>query len=818
MDLDVKSAMGEVSFENENKFTYDDVLAASIEYFNGDELAATVFASKYALCDSDKNYYELAPANMHRRLAKEFARIEAKYPNSLSENEIFDLLDRFKYVVPQGSPMSAIGNHFQIQSLGNCFTIKNPLDSYGGILKADQELVQLMKRRAGVGICLDNIRPKGTQTKNAAKTTDGVGIFMERFSNSCREVAIHGRRGAEMQMLSVHHPDIETFINIKRNKTKVTGANVSVKLTDEFMNAVKNDDEYEQRWPIDSKNPKIIKKVKAKQIWDQLINANWESAEPGLFFEDAQHKYTPSDIYDKIQPGEWKTQVTNPCGEIGMNFDSCRLLLVNLFPFVKNAFETYAMFDFDKFNSVVIKAQRLMDDIVDLELECIEKIINKIKQDPEPDNVKAIEINLWKGLKEKCINGRRTGLGVTGLGDALAALGVRYGSNISITITEKIYKTLAIGAYHSSCQMAQERGAFPIFNYELETKHPFLERVWNAAPHVYELYKKYGRRNIALTTTAPAGSVSTLTQTTSGIEPVYLLKYDRFRKVNPGDQNITVDRVDDLGDSWERYTIYHHGFKKWMDVTGKTDVESSPYFKATSNDVDWVASVKLQAVAQKWICHSISKTCNVPKNATKELVSEIYMKAWEEGCKGFTVYRDGCRDGVLVETSVNKKEEAPKLHMRNAPIRPEMLKSETHKIKIDFGDGTPRNTYVTISFFPDTKRPYEIFVQAPYQGLEEKDLQILELTARNASMNLRHGVPIKYICEQLDKVGGQYIFSIPTNIARVLRKYSDFDQPIDVQSERVNGQYEKCPQCKNRAYIMTEGCGTCMNCGHSGCS
>ena len=801
-------------FENHESYTYEDVLKASIEYFNGDDFAAGNFANKYALNDGNGVYYELTPADMHKRLAKEFARIENKYENPLGEQEIFDLLDGFKYIVPQGSPSSAIGNPFQIQSLGNCFIVEPPFDSYGGLLKTDQELAQLMKRRAGVGFSLDNIRPKGMPTKNAAKTTDGIGVFMERFSNTCREVAQSGRRGAEIQMISVHHPEVETFINIKLDNKKITGSNVSVKLTDPFMQAVKDDTTYTQQFPVDSDEPLFKKEVRARDIWDQIIHAAWYSAEPGIFFIDNQLKNSPADIYGKVD-SDFKTTATNPCGEIPMGVDSCRLLVVNLFSFVNDRFTDNAEFDHAKFSSIVRKAQRLMDDIVDLELEAIEKILEKIDSDPEPEEVKAIEVNMWKRFRRNCINGRRTGLGITGLGDTLAGLGIRYGSEESIKTTENIYKALATNAYYSSAVLAKERGAFPLYNGELEDGHVFLNRVYDAMPGLKDMVTKHGRRNIALTTTAPTGTLSTLTQTSSGIEPAFLLKYDRYKKVNPGDNNVRVDRVDDLGDSWQKYTIYHHAFKEWMSKTNKTDVEDSPYWKGTSADIDWVAGVSLQAKAQLYVDHSISRTQNIPKDSAKELVSKIYMKAWEEGCKGYTVYRDGCRDGVLVSPEDSEKEENERL----IPERPKTLESKTHKIKIDFGDGEPKNSYITVSFFDGTKDPYEVFVNTQAHNLDEKDMQILELTTRNTSMSLRHGIPLQYICEQLDKIGGQYLFSIPTNIAKVLRRYLPNDiVEKDVQNDSETPGMDKCPECRERSYVLKEGCGSCFKCGFSGCS
>ena len=826
-------------------YSYEEAFNASVEYFDGDELAANVFVSKYALTDGSGGYFEITPTDMHNRLASEFARIEAKYPNPMSKDDIFDLLDHFRYVVPAGSPMSGIGNSQQVQSLGNCFVLEPPHDSYGGILKTDQELVQLMKRRGGVGFNISNIRPKGMPTKNAAKTTDGIAVFMERFSNSCLEVAQHGRRGAELQALSVHHPEIETFINIKRDETKVTGANISVLLTDEFMQAVVDDTEYEQRWPVNSQEPKISKMVSAKYIWNQIIDSAWYKAEPGLLFWDTVKRESPADVYAIIDPS-FETTATNPCGEICMGVDSCRLTSINVKSFVSDPFLDAAHFDFDHFGDVAEKAQRLMDDLIDLEIEKIEGIIDKITNDPEPESVKTIELNLWKKLLENCKAGRRTGLGITGLGDALASLGVRYGSDESIRITKDIYKTLATRAYRSSCRMAGERGAFPIFDRVLESDHPFINRVLGADDVCKDLYEKYGRRNIALTTTPPAGSKSILAQCSSGIEPVFMLEYERWKKITTDDVAAKVDRVDDNGISWQKYMVYHHGFRQWMEKTGKKDVEDSPYYRSTALEINWTSAVRLQAVAQRWVCHSISRTTNIPKESPKELVADIYMAAWRQGCKGFTVYRDGCRDGVLTKKGEGNKEERIKqLEQRikelegqenaksppisHAPKRPEVLNSETHKIKVDFGDenDTPRNTYVTVSFFPGTRRPYEIFVQAPLSGLHEKDLQILELTARSTSMNLRHGLPIHYICEQLDKVGGQYIFSIPTNISRVLRKYVDNKEPetectmeqyLEEVSRNQSESLVKCPHCNERTYRMKSStCGECYSCGHEGC-
>lgn len=826
-------------------YSYLQALEASTEYFNGDELAAKVFVDKYALKNEKEEYLEATPADMHRRLAKELARIEAKYSNPMNEEEIFGLLDRFKYVVLQGSPMSAIGNPYKLQSCGNCFVIESPWDSYGGILKADQELVQLMKRRAGCGLDLSNIRPKGMPTDNAAGTTDGIGIFMERFSNTCREVAQGGRRGAEMQSIAIEHPEVETFITIKQDKTKVTGANVSVRISDEFMKAVKNDDDFMLRWPVDAEKPVMTKTIRARDLWNKIIHCAWASAEPGVFFWSNVIKNSPADIYAQVNP-LFKTISSNPCGEIVMGVDSCRLTVVNLLSFVTSPFRQSARFDFELFEEVVIKAQRIMDDIVDLELEQIDKIIAKIKKDPEPLEVKRIELDLWTRFRKTCELGRRTGLGITALGDCLAALGIKYGSEKSIKKTEKIYEALAIGAYKSSCIMAGERGTFPLFDRKLETDHPFLTRIIHANEELTKLYNKHGRRNIALTTTAPTGSVSTLTQTSSGIEPVYLLSYVRRKKINPSDKNARVDFTDALGDKWQEFVVYHHGVKKWMDITGETDIAKSPYWGATSNDVDWVASVEMQAAAQRWICHSISKTANCPKDTSEELVAKMYMKAWESGCKGFTIYRDGCRDGVLL--SKQEPEKSPDARpvgivVAHAPKRPTEMPCEIKKVKVQ-GEAW------TIFMGMLNNQPYEIFgglskyVDIPnkfktgrivkngkvdgiatynlFLGEGEDEMVIKDLVkvfenpnfgtfTRTISLALRHGAPVQYIVEQLQKDKHSDMTSFSKVIARVLKSYiSDGTQATSDKT---------CASCKQTGSIVyQEGCLICKSCGASKCN
>ena len=831
-------------------YSYAQVFEASIDYFNGDELAAKIFVDKYALQSPNGEYLELTPNDMHHRLAKEFARIEAKYPNPLSEDAIFSLLDRYKFIVPQGSPMSAIGNPYQLQSLSNCFVIQgvytDKLDSYGGIMLADQELAQIMKRRGGVGLDISGIRPKDVITNNAAKTTDGIGVFMERFSNTCREVAQNGRRGAEMITISVNHPEIETFINIKRDKRKVTGANISIRFNDEFMRAVKNDEEYTLRWPVDAdlKTARVTKVVKAKEIWDQVIDSAWTSAEPGLLFWDTVKKNTPSDIYHQFGHN---SICTNPCGEIVLPaYDACRLLVLNLSSYVEHPFTKKATFDFTKFHQHTLVAQRLMDDIIDLEIECVDRIIAKVQADPEPEEAKIVELNLWKKIREMNISGRRTGLGITALGDALAMLGVKYGSKQSIDMTRKIYRALAVGAHTSSCIMAAERGSFPIFDFQLEKDHDYLNDIFNSCSgEVRDLWETSGRRNIALTTTAPTGSVSTLTQTTSGIEPVYMLSYVRRKKHNPSDKNARVDFVDAMGDMWQEFTVYHHGVQKWMDATGETDITKSPYYGATSNDIDWVASVDLQAVAQQSIDHSISKTCNLPEDISREVVSQVYMSAWEQGCKGFTVYRDKCRDGVLINKTEAKRGtdgRPTEIEVSMAPKRPGELSCEIKKVKIQGEQWT-----IFVGLF--NSKPYEVFgglskyVDIPNKykmgkivkngkvedistynlivGEDDDQMLIKDIAnvfenanfgafTRTISLALRHGTPVQYVVEQLQKDKHSDITSFSKVIARVLKNYI-------VDGTKSTAE-RKCPSCsKENSFAYQEKCLTCTNCGWSKC-
>ncbi|MFA6049856.1 MAG: adenosylcobalamin-dependent ribonucleoside-diphosphate reductase [Candidatus Paceibacterota bacterium] len=828
--------------------SFAEALAASLDYFDGDELAAKVFITKYALTDKNGVIYEKTPADMHRRLAKEFARIEKKYSNDLvkglSEDEIFSYLDHFKYIIPQGSPMAGIGNPYQIMSISNCFVIESPADSYGGILKFDQEEAQIMKRRGGVGGDISTIRPRGLFTNNAAKTTDGIGVFMERFSNTCREVAQGGRRGALMLSISVHHPEIQTFINIKRDLKKVTGANISIRLSDEFMTAVKNKTDVELRWPVDAKNPSMKMRVDADALWSEIIESAHASAEPGLLFWDTIEKWSPADAYP-----EFKTVSTNPCGEITLSpYDSCRLLLINTVNFVENPFTPEARFDYDKYAEVVRVSQRLMDDMIDLELECVDKILAKIEADPEPEDVKRTEIELWNKIKNACIRGRRTGLGVTAIGDMVAAMNTRYGSDESIVLIEEVYRQLAINSYRSSVEMAAERGPFPAYDHDLEKNHPFINRIMEQDADLWDMWKKYGRRNIANTTTAPAGSVSVETQTTSGIENAFLLHYKRRKKVTAADKTTDVDFVDDMGDKWLEFDVYHHWFKKWMDITGKTDPKESPYWGATSNDINWVNKIKVQAAAQKWICHSISNTTNVPNNTTVDVIKDIYMAGWETGCKGVTVYRDGCRAGVLIASSEKKENiEGKTFESNNAPKRPKELPCDIHSM-------TVQGEKWTFFIGKYEERPYEImgglskFVNIPrrvkggkiikhngaanpiarydlhydFEKGPEDEATIKDITSvfensihaaftRTISLALRHGTPVQYVVEQIQKGSEKEddLFSFSKAISRVLKHYIEDGTKVTAD--------KKCPACGAADLVYQEGCMMCKSCGHSKC-
>ena len=820
-----------------------------LEYFNNDDLAADVFG-KYALRDDKGNLLEITPDDMHRRLAKEFARIESKYPNPMSEESIYDLLKGFQMIVPQGSPMSGIGNPYQIQSLSNCFVIDQPHDSYAGILFSDQEQVQIMKRRGGVGMDVSNIRPKGQPTSNAARTTDGIGVFMERFSNTTREVAQGGRRGALMLTIDCRHPEIETFIEIKRDLKKVTGANISIRFTDEFMHAVEAGVDFTLRWPVESpvNEAQITKTVNAKQVWDKFVDAAWSSAEPGALFWDT---VVNQGIVDCYSDAGYRTISTNPCGEIPLSpYDSCRLMVVNLTSFVKNPFTATAEFDFIQFGKAVYAAQRLMDDLVDLEVECVDRIIEKIDNDPEPASVKAIESNLWRKIRAAGLNGRRTGLGITGLGDALAALGHRYGSDISIQVTEFIYSQLAMHSHYSSLVMAKERGAFPVWDYEKEKDHKYLKGVMESTNNIHfdtlDMWKSTGRRNIALTTTAPVGSVSCLTQTTSGIEPAFLLSYKRRRKITQNDTKAVPDFVDALGDRWQEYTVYHHWFKKWMDVTGKTDPQESPYWGGTANDIDWEKSVDIQAAAQKWVDHSISKTCNLPPAATRETVNNVYMRAWKTGCKGFTVYRDGCRTGVLVATDA-KKEEPTKNAGDVFPKRPKELPCDIHRVNVKDRNGLAQSWMVLVGLHEG--KPYEVFsglaehIEVPKKvkagtlikngkkdGVATYNLRVpvgdddsilfkdvanlfenptQGAFTRTISLALRHGIPVNFVVDQLQKDNSADMFAFARCIARVLKGY--------IPDGTKSASEKKCKECGSDQVFYMEGCLSCSSCGASKC-
>ena len=668
--IDVTTSFGE------KIYSQDEAFEACLRYFKGDDFAGRVWINKYALKDSFGNLYELTPDHMHKRLAKEIARIENKYANPLSENEIYDVLKGFKYIVPQGGPMTGIGNDYQVASLSNCFVIgnSNQSDSYGGIMKIDQEQVQLMKRRGGVGHDLSHIRPKGSPVKNSALTSTGIVPFMERYSNSTREVAQDGRRGALMLSVSIRHPDAEEFIDAKMLQGKVTGANVSIKIHDDFMEAVNTNRLYTQKFPVNSNNPIYQKDIDAKRLWKKIIRNAWKSAEPGILFWDTIINESIPDCYADLG---YETLSTNPCGEIPLcAYDSCRLLAINLFSYVKDPFTKKAVFDFTLFKKHVQYAVRIMDDIIDIELEKIDTIIEKINEDPEDFETKYAEKRLWEKIRKKVEEGRRTGIGITAEGDMLAALGLRYGNEDAIDFSEEIHKTLALDAYRSSVQLAEERGSFNIYDHKREKNNPLIKRIKEADPKLYYRMTEYGRRNIALLTIAPTGTTSLMTQTTSGIEPVFMPVYKRRRKVNPNNKDVRVDFVDEVGDSWEEFIVFHHGFKEWMEINGydtnKTYsdeefyelIEQSPYYKATSNDVDWLSKVKMQGRIQKWVDHSISVTINLPTDATEDIVEQLYKEAWKCGCKGITVYREGSRSGVLISNISGRTTEEAKIFKR----------------------------------------------------------------------------------------------------------------------------------------------------------
>ncbi len=817
-------------------YDYNDAFKKSVEYFGGDDLAANVFLTKYALTDKNGNLQECTPDDMHRRLAQEFARIEQKYPNPMTEDEIYSLFAKFRYVVPQGSPMSGIGNPHQIQSISNCFVIGSPHDSYGGILKADQELVQIAKRRGGVGFDISSIRPKGQSTGNCARTTDGIEVFMDRFSNSCREVAQGGRRGALMITISVHHPQVRDFIRIKRNLTRVTGANISVRLSDEFMNAVRNESEFQLKWPVDSDTPTVTRSVDAKELWHEIIESAHACAEPGLLFWDNAKNTTPSDIYEDEGFGSVST---NPCGEIILSpYDSCRLMLINLKNFVINPFSPNAKFDYKKLEQVAQKAQRLMDDMIDLEVEQVDKIIQKIKNDPEPNAVKRTEMEMWESVRTQALRGRRTGLGVTAVGDAVASLGIRYGSEESIRTVESIYRCMTLNAYKSSCMLAGERGTFPVYSDEKEQGHPYLERLKDEDDELRSLHDTHGRRNIALTTTAPAGSVSVLTQTTSGIEPAFLLKYMRRKKISTDSEpNARIDFVDDVGDAWQEYPVYHHAFREWMEITGLEDEKMSPYWKATANEIVWTQKVKLQAAAQQWICHAISNTTNLPEDTTVDTVKDVYMTGWQLGCKGVTVYRDGCRSGVLVsdkqDTTFEERSAPKRTTELECDIHIATIKGERWTILVGLMEGRPYEVMGGLSHYVEIPRKYKSGLISKKErktttsiydltvGEDDDQMVIKDIVkvfdnpnyagyTRTISLALRHGAPIQYLVEQLQKDKDADLFSFSKVIARCLKKYI---------ADGTRSGSKVCDACETEgSLIYQEGCVTCANCGSSKCS
>tara|TARA_R110002020_G_scaffold135674_3_gene302941 strand:+ start:1519 stop:4071 length:2553 start_codon:yes stop_codon:yes gene_type:complete len=837
-------------------YTQDEAFKASVEYFKGDDLAARVWVNKYALKDSEGNIYEKTPNDMHRRIAKEIARIEQRYANPMTEDEVFEAIKDFKYIVPQGSPMAGIGNPYQIASLSNCFVIGNngDSDSYGGIMKIDQEQVQLMKRRGGVGHDLSHIRPKGSPVKNSALTSTGIVPFMERYSNSTREVAQDGRRGALMLSVSINHPDSEDFIDAKMEQGKVTGANVSVRMDDAFMQAVKDGKNYTQKYPIFSENPKNTKEIEAGKLWKKIVHNAWKSAEPGILFWDTIIKESVPDCYADLG---YKTVSTNPCGEIPLcPYDSCRLLAINLFSYVEEPFTKNASFNFELFKKHIGIAQRIMDDIIDLELEKVDAIIAKIDADPQSDEVKAVERNLWKNIQTKAEEGRRTGIGITAEGDMLAALGIKYGSKEGIDFSVEIHKTLAIEAYRASVYTAKERGAFKIFDSEREKNNPFILRLKDADEKLYYDMLEYGRRNIALLTIAPTGTTSLMTQTTSGIEPVFLPVYKRRRKVNPNDKNVRVDFVDEVGDSWEEYVVFHHRFKQWMETNGiATDknysqeelnkiVKKSPYYKATSNDVDWMSKVRMQGAVQKWVDHSISVTINLPNDATEELVGKLYLEAWQAGCKGVTVYRDGSRSGVLISNE-EKKEENNETLTTFPTKRPETLEADVVRFQnskdkwiafIGLIDGKPYEIFTGFADDEDgiliprwvnegviiknrnedgtsrydfqykNKRGYKTTIE----GLSHKFNPEFWNYAKLISSTLRHGMPIEKVVDLINslQLDSESINTWKNGVARALKRYV---------ADGTEARKQKCENCNSTSLIYQEGCLTCKDCGSSKC-
>ena len=852
-----------LAMEQDKIYTFDEAYHASKEYFGGDELAARVWANKYALKDSFGHIYEKTPADMHWRIAREVERIENKYANPMKKEQIYELLDHFRYIVPAGSPMTGIGNHHQVASLSNCFVIglDGDADSYGAVMLMDEEQVQLMKRRGGVGHDLSQLRPKGSPVNNSALTSTGVVPFMERYSNSTREVAQDGRRGALMLSISIKHPDSEAFIDAKMQEGKITGANVSVKLDDEFMQDAIDGTEYTQKFPIDSKNPQIQKKVDAKLLWEKIVHNAWKSAEPGVLFWDTILRESIPDCYADLG---FRTVSTNPCGEIPLcPYDSCRLLSINLYSYVVNPFTPEAYFDFDLFKKHVGYAQRIMDDIVDMEMEKIDLIIEKVKSDPQTDDVKNTELNLWEKIKRKSGMGRRTGVGITAEGDMIAAMNLRYGTQEATDFSVLVHKTLALAAYRSSVEMAKERGAFQIYDVEREKNNPFVNRLKEADPQLYEDMAKYGRRNIACLTIAPTGTTSLMTQTTSGIEPVFMPVYKRRRKVNPNDTDVHVDFVDESGDSFEEFIVFHHKFLTWMKVNGYDTekrysqeeldelVAKSPYYKATANDVDWLMKVRMQGAIQKWVDHSISVTINLPNNVDEQLVNRLYVEAWKSGCKGCTVYRDGSRSGVMiaVEKKDKKKDEQEKKHTCEPPqvteVRPkelvcDVVRFQNNKEKwvafVGLLDGYPYEIFTGLQdddegislpktitkgkiikkvdengkkrydFQFENKRGYKTTVE----GLSEKFNPEYWNYAKLISGVLRYRMPLTNVIKLVGslQMDSESINTWKIGVERALKKYI---------ADGTEAKGQKCPVCGQETLVYQEGCLICKNCGASRC-
>lgn len=843
-------------------YTFDVAYNAALDYFNGDELAAKVWVSKYALKDAAGNIYEKSPEDMHWRLANEIARVESKYKNALTNQELYELFDHFKYIVPQGSPMTGIGNNFQVASLSNCFVIglDGEADSYGAIIRIDEEQVQLMKRRGGVGHDLSHIRPKGSPVKNSALTSTGLVPFMERYSNSTREVAQDGRRGALMLSVSIKHPDSESFIDAKMTEGKVTGANVSVRIDDAFMQSVVNKTPYTQQYPIDAESPTTTKEIDASSLWSKIVHNAWKSAEPGVLFWDTIIKESVPDCYADLG---FKTISTNPCGEIPLcPYDSCRLLAINLYSYVVNPFKDDAYFDFELFKKHVGLAQRIMDDIIDLETEKIEKILKKIEDDPESEEVKSTERHLWEKIRTKTLQGRRTGVGITAEGDMIAAMGLRYGTEEATALAEEVHRVLALAAYRSSVELAKERGAFEIFDFNREKNNPFINRLAESDPSLYTDMKKYGRRNIACLTVAPTGTTSLMTQSSSGIEPVFMPVYKRRRKVNPNDKEVRVDFIDENGDSWEEYIVFHHKFVTWMESKGYPTtkrytneeidnlVAASPYYKATSNDVDWMQKVKMQGRIQKWVDHSISVTINLPSDVSEDLVNQLYIEAWKSGCKGCTVYRDGSRAGVLIaadDKKSKKEEDESNCYERPliVPSRPRELEADVIKFQnnkekwiafIGLLDGRPYeiftgladddegimlpknvNTgYIIKSINENGERSYDFQFRnkkgykTTIEGLNGKFDPEYWNYAKLISGVLRYGMPIDQVVKLVQglELNSETINTWKNGVERALKKYL----PNETEAK---GQ--KCPVCSLETLVYQEGCMKCTNCGASKC-